>query len=112
MDVCPEPLRDRCCTVKIESALYQTLTVSQMRERRGNASQCEQEAHEARKRDRRKKKLIHGIADPLTKLSLTITAGGIQHRSVRESSGSGGRREEGPGENVSRVARGSACEAT
>lgn len=82
------------------------------RERRGNASQCEQEAHEARKRDRRKKKLIHGIADPLTKLSLTITAGGIQHRSVRESSGSGGRREEGPGENVSRVARGSACEAT
>lgn len=33
VDVCPEPLRDRCCTVKIESALYQTLTVSQMRER-------------------------------------------------------------------------------
>ncbi len=64
-----------------------------------------------REREReRERKLMHGIADPLTKLSLTTTAGGINNRSVRESGESGGRREEGPG--VSRVARGFARGAT
>lgn len=67
-----------------------------MREREKNACQCKQEAHEAGKRDERErereKKLMHGIADPLTKLFLTITAGGINtEASVR----AGKRREEG-----------------
>lgn len=57
------------------------------------------------------KKLMHGIADPLTKLSLSlflsITAGSIDTAaSVR----AGKRREEGLG--ISRVARGCAREAT
>ncbi len=43
-------------------------------------------------REREREKLMHGIADPLTKLSLTITAGGIN----TEASVRAGRREEGP----------------
>lgn len=53
---------------------------------------------------------MHGIADPLTRLSLTSTAGGINREaSVR----AGKRREAGGGPSyISRVARGSAREAT
>lgn len=61
-------------------------------------------------REREREKLMHGIADPLTKLSLTITAGGINTgasvRALKRREGG----EEGPG--ISRVARGSAREAT
>lgn len=56
-----------------------------------------------------KEKLMHGIADPLTRLSPSITAGGISTQaSVRAG---GGGRGGGPGY-ISRAARGSASEAT
>lgn len=77
-----------------------------MRMRRENVTRERERGRESE----RKKKLMHGIADPLTRLSLTSTAGGINREaSVR----AGKRREAGGGPSyISRVARGSAREAT
>lgn len=57
-----------------------------------------------------KEKLMHGIADPLTRLSPSITAGGISTQASVRAVGGGGRGG-GPGY-ISRAARGSASEAT
>lgn len=68
--------------VKIESAAMLSIQAKR-RMRRENVT---------RERER-EKKWIHGIADPLTKLSLTITAGGINTgASVRAGEAAGGGR--------------------
>lgn len=60
-----------------------------------------------------KEKLMHGIADPLTKLSPSITAGSISTEASVRARGEGGGRGGGGGPDyISRVARGSAREAT
>lgn len=74
-----DELKTDVCRVKIESTVPVTSPCLWFnREKR--CFRCKQEAHEAGKRDERERereKLMHGIGDPLTKLSLAIAAGGI-----------------------------------
>lgn len=90
---------DRCCRVKpplLQLCLRGLRLKRDVKKKKKSfhAEHSSSWAHEAVKRDEREKeKLMHGIADPLTKLSLCTHRGAaLTTRSVRESGDAAGRR--------------------
>lgn len=93
---------DRCCRVKppppccsCACVVYDSNAMWKKKKKKSfHAEHSSAWAHEAVKRDEREKeKLMHGIADPLTKLSLCTHRGAaLTTRSVRESGDAAGRR--------------------